>query len=127
MFKTDFLKNVSSLRSNNVKQRKTERSKLFHLLSSLLMGITLLIIGGSVLCLAILFVTKSALQLKEFKGLSIFGWALSKQSPSDVFTNLVRQDPNLKFLKLCLPGSPGLIAVHPESAKVIPLIKRCNF
>jgi hypothetical protein len=90
------------------------------------MGITLLIIG-SVLCLAILFITKSALQLKEFKGLSIFGWALSKQSPSDVFTNLVRQDPNLKFLKLCLPGSPGLIAVHPESAKVIPLIKRCNF
>jgi hypothetical protein len=44
-----------------------------------------------------------------------------------LFTNLVRQDPNLKFLKLCLPGSPGLIAVHPESAKVISLIKRCNF
>jgi hypothetical protein len=71
---------------------------------------------------------KSALQLKEFKrACRYLGWALSKQSPSDVFTNLVRQDPNLKFLKLCLPGSPGLIAVHPESAKVISLIKRCNF
>lgn len=76
-----------------------------------------ILVGLAVLLGFALFL-KMQLALRDFKGISVIGWMLNKKNPSDVLTDIVRADPEVKFLKFVLPGFPSLVAVHPESIKV---------
>ena len=73
---------------------------------------------GVVVVLALAFFAKQLMVLRGFKGLSVVGWMRSKRNPVDVFIDMVRADPEVKFLKLVFPGFPSVVAVHPESVKV---------
>jgi cytochrome P450 len=72
---------------------------------------------GVVVVLALAFFAKQLMVLRGFKGLSVVGWMRSKRNPVDVFIDMVRADPEVKFLKLVFPGFPSVVAVHPESVK----------
>lgn len=73
---------------------------------------------GLLVVLVLAYFAKMQMALRGFKGLSVFGWMTNKKNPIDAFSDMVREDPNVKLLKLVFPGFPSLVAVHPESAKV---------
>lgn len=76
------------------------------------------VLVGVVVFLGLAFFAKQLMVLRGFKGLSVIGWMRSKRNPVDVFIDMVRADPEVKFLKLVFPGFPSVVAVHPESIKV---------